>query len=130
MKFKILIVDDDPLICEGLSRILEERGYLVDSASDGFSTLQMIKKREYDLILLDINLHGVCGIDLLPEIRMLLPGSLVIMITAYNDISLAVKAMKAGAHDYYIKSSDCSDLLTRIQNNLFMYKSPGKTFTD
>lgn len=116
--FKLLVIDDEELVCEGLSRILKEQGYLVNSVTEGAIALQMIKEREYDLILLDINLPGTNGIDLLPEIRYISPNSLIIMITAYSDVHLAVKAMKAGAYDYFIKSSDHDELLIKIKKGV------------
>jgi DNA-binding NtrC family response regulator len=127
MKPAILIVDDEELLCEGLSRILKEQGYSVNFATGGTGALQMIREKEYDLILLDINLHGESGIDLLPEIRTASPHSPVIIISAYNDVCVAVKAMKAGAHDYFVKSSDCTDLLTMIRTNLHGSDSSEKT---
>lgn len=115
MNFKLLIIDDEELVCEGLSRILKEQGYSVNSATEVAEALRMVRENTYDLILLDINLPGTNGIDLLPEIKYISPSSLVIMITAYNDVYLAVDAVKAGAYDYCIKSSDHDELLIKIE---------------
>ena len=120
MTLELLIIDDEKIVCDGLSRILRDIGYSVDFTTDAISSLEMIKGKEYDLILLDINLPEKNGIELLPEINSLSSDTPVIMITAYADVSFAVEAMKSGAHDYVIKSSDCDELLIKIEKTLEM----------
>ena len=122
MNFNLLIIDDEDIVCYGLSQILKDKGYSVDSAVDGTRALQIIKEKEYDLILLDINLPEKSGIELLSEIKSNSPDSLVIMITAYNDVYLAVKAIRAGAYDYFVKSSEYDDLLVKIEKALEIQK--------
>jgi DNA-binding NtrC family response regulator len=115
MKFKLLIIDDEDIVCYGLSQILKDKGYSVDSAMDVTKALHMIKETEYDLILLDINLPEKSGIELLSDIKSISSECLVIMITAYDDVSLAVDAIKSGAYDYFIKSSEYDELLIKLR---------------
>jgi two-component system response regulator AtoC len=118
MSFELLIIDDEEIVCYGLSRILNDKGYSVDFTVDGIRSLEMIKEKGYDLILLDIDLPQKSGVELLHEIRQISSDSLVIMITAYNDVSLAVRSIKAGAHDYYVKAGGYDELLIKIEKAL------------
>ncbi len=119
MEFKILIIDDEEIVCEGLSRVLKKQGYLVDYITTmNESALKLIEEKEYDIILLDINMPGKSGIELLPEIKDISAESLIIMITAYNIIEKAVKSIKAGAYDYFVKSTNYDELLIKIKKAL------------
>jgi DNA-binding NtrC family response regulator len=122
MNFELLIIDDEEIVCYGLSRILRDKGYSVDFTVDGLKALKMIKEKEYDLILLDINLPEKSGIELLSEIKSISSECLIIMITAYDDVSLAVDAIKSGAYDYFIKSSEYDELLIKIEKALEIQK--------
>jgi len=122
MNFELLIIDDEEIVCYGLSRILRDKGYSVDFVADGMNALKMIKEKEYDLILLDINLPEKSGIELLSEIKSISSECLIIMITAYDDVSLAVDAIKSGAYDYFIKSSEYDELLIKIEKALEIQK--------
>jgi len=118
MDYKILIIDDEEIVCDGLSRVLEREGYPVDYTTDNESALNIIKEKEYDIILLDINMPIKSGLNLLPEIKAISADSLIIMVTAYSDTEMAVKSMKAGAYDYFVKSSNYDELLNKIKNAL------------
>ena len=118
MDYKILIIDDEEIVCDGLSRVLEREGYPVDYTTDNESALNIIKEKEYDIILLDINMPVKSGLNLLPEIKAISADSLIIMVTAYSDTEMAVKSMKAGAYDYFVKSSNYDELLNKIKNAL------------
>src|SRR4030067_2143501 len=118
MEFNLLIIDDEEIICNGLSRLLKREGYQVDYTAHSGNAPNIIKEKEYDIILLDINMPVKSGLNLLPEIKAISADSLVIMVTAYNDTEMAVKSMKAGAYDYFVKSSNYDELLNKIQNAL------------
>lgn len=118
MEFNLLIIDDDEIVCVGLSRVLEREGYPVDYTTDNESALNIIKEKEYDIILLDINMPVKSGLHLLPEIKAISVDSLIIMVTAYSDTEMAVKSMKAGAYDYFVKSSNYDELLIIIKKAL------------
>ncbi|HXV82091.1 MAG TPA: sigma-54 dependent transcriptional regulator [Candidatus Binatia bacterium] len=99
----ILVVDDDPYIREALEDRLASLGYRVMVAGDGHNALQLIERDIPHLILLDIELPGIKGIDVLKEIRRRDLDVPVIMITAYGSIDLAVEAMREGAYDFIPK---------------------------
>jgi DNA-binding NtrC family response regulator len=106
----ILVVDDERAIRDSLTNWFEEDGYDVDSAADGKQALAKLDGRKYDLVLLDIKLPGMDGMELLKRIRVVSPDVLVIMITAFASVETAVQALKDGAYDYVTKPFDPDDL--------------------
>ena len=99
----VLIVDDEEAICDLICEQLAEQRYLCDIASDAHKALAKLKGRRFDLVLLDINLPGISGIDLLKMIVKDYQMTAIIMMTAVNDLDTAVEAMKLGASDYIVK---------------------------
>jgi two-component system, NtrC family, response regulator AtoC len=119
MKPSILIVDDDDVIQETLSDVLKKRGYEIFLASSGKETLEMIKKNIIDLILLDIRLPDIDGLEVLKKIKEIESEILVIMMTAVcTDIPTAVAAMKFGAYHYLNKPFELDELKLLIEKGL------------
>jgi DNA-binding NtrC family response regulator len=102
----IIVADDDPYIQEALQDRLETLGYRVSLAADGQQALEILEHKDPQLILLDIEMPGMKGLDVLKEIRRRESDIPVIMITAYGSIDLAVQAMKEGAYDFIPKPFD------------------------
>lgn len=100
---KILVVDDDSLVRDFLSEALSRIGFWVDLASTGEEALEKIKKEDYDIILSDIRMPNMDGMELLKIVKDYLPDAKVIMMTAYGTVQNAVDAMKLGAFDYVMK---------------------------
>lgn len=117
IKYTIYIVDDDQFIREGLASSLEAN-YDVEAYSTAEAALEGFKEKLPDLILLDIKLPGMDGIEALSEIKKISLNILVIMITAYEDIDTVIAAMKLGAHDYVLKPIHMDTLNTTIRNAL------------
>ena len=115
--YSIYIVDDEKAIREGVSMALEA-DYSVKAFATAESAMDAIKKDLPDLILLDIGLPGMNGIEALGRIKDLSPDILVIMITAYEDIKSVISAMKLGAHDYVVKPLHMDALEVTIGNAL------------
>jgi len=118
----ILIIDDEPGIRSVLSEILEEEGYNLFSAEDGHSGLAMIKGEPIDLVLLDIWLPNMGGIDVLNVIKDEFPAIEVIMISGHANVDLAVKAIKMGAFDFLEKPLDLERVITLSRNALHLEK--------
>ena len=116
-EYAIAIVDDEKSIRDGILMTLEESYRMVAYAS-AEKALAAMKKVLPDLVLLDIGLPGMSGIDALKTIRTEYPDVLVIMITAYEDVSTVISAMKAGAHDYVVKPLHMDGLEVTIKNAL------------
>lgn len=110
MNNRILIIDDDELVCKTLQRVLTKFDYQVEYCLDGESALDRVKDFEPDLILLDIYLTSVNGLDVLKDIQKNFFNIPVIMITGYSDVNIAVKAMKLGAYDFLLKPVDIDQL--------------------
>jgi len=115
---KILIVDDDKDLCFNLSCILKEEGHEVVTASDGKQALKTLAKSSPDLVLLDVKLPGMSGVELLEEMKKIGKNIPVIMLTASSDVKSAVKAMKLGAYDYITKPFDDEELILIIKKAL------------
>jgi len=115
---KILVVDDELSMREYLEILLEKEGYPVFSAENGKKALSMLEKTPYDLILLDIRLGDLSGIDVLKAAKEKNPETVVIMISAYASTETAVEAMNAGAYDYVPKPFDADELVQTIQSAL------------
>lgn len=112
----ILVVDDERLIRWSLTSELQRGGYQVNEASDGKTALAMISASAPDLILLDIKLPDIDGLEILQRLRKEYPDIVVIMITAHSIVEFAVKALKFGAYDYICKPFNFDELLIVIRN--------------
>ena len=117
ISYSIYIVDDEQTIRDGISMALEE-DYRVKAFADAESALAAIEKDSPDLVLLDIGLPGMSGIDALRHIRDLFADILILMITAYEDVDTVISAMKLGAYDYVIKPLYMDGLELTIRNAL------------
>lgn len=117
MRFSIALIDDEESIREGISIAL---GTLYDISTFGVAedALESIEKNPPDLILLDIGLPGMSGIEALGRFKVMLPDTPVIMITAYEDINTVISAMKSGAYDYIVKPIIMDGLEATIRNAL------------
>ncbi|MCK4654316.1 MAG: sigma-54-dependent Fis family transcriptional regulator [Candidatus Cloacimonetes bacterium] len=114
----ILVVDDNKNMQIILKNILSDEGYQITSFGNGKSVLKELEKNIPDLILLDIRLPEMNGIDVLRKIKKIKEGLLVIMITAYGDIKTAVEAMKLGAYDYITKPFVNEDIILTVKKAL------------
>ncbi len=101
--YQILVIDDEPLIRESLYEILRIEGYRVLMASSGEDALKVIKTQNIDIILTDLKLPKMSGLQLLTEVKKIQPDIEVILITGFGTIETAVEAMKKGAYDYITK---------------------------
>ena len=115
---KVLIVDDEPIIRKSLDRTLIGAGYKCRQASNGREALALLHEGVFDLVLLDIGMPGMSGVELLQQVRINWPDTWVIMLTAITDTSTAVQCMKSGATDYLTKPFDCENVLQAVKNIL------------
>ncbi|MEF9438398.1 MAG: response regulator, partial [Candidatus Mariimomonas ferrooxydans] len=100
---KILVIDDEKIVRISCERTLATEGYEVTSASSANEALELFKKNSFDLILLDIKMPDMDGIEVLKKIKEARPGTNVIMITGYSTVDTAVKTLKLGAINYLEK---------------------------
>lgn len=103
MTERLLIVEDEDTLCKSLQRVFSKEGYEVDRADSAESAFKLLESNFYDLIITDIILPGISGIELMTKYRETNPAQKVIIITAYASLTTAVEALKAGASDFIIK---------------------------
>jgi two-component system, NtrC family, nitrogen regulation response regulator NtrX len=113
---KILVIDDERSIRNTLKDILEYEKYEVDLAEDGPKALEKVKNTEYDIILCDIKMPGMDGIEVLEKLEEHSPDAPVVMISGHGNIDTAVESIKKGAYDFIEKPLDLNRLLITIKN--------------
>ena len=121
-KHKILVVDDEPGQLSSLRSILEIEGYLVETAESAPEALGIFKTDHFDLVLTDLILGSMSGVDLLDRVKHLDRDIEVIVITGFGSIKNAVETMKKGAFSYFIKGNPVEELLLEIQKALNLAK--------
>ena len=115
---KILIVDDDELICTTLSIKLTQDGYSVSTADSGESALKILMKESFDIILSDLRMMGMDGIDVLKQAKTLQPEAEVIILTGHASLESAIEALRLDAYDYFLKPINDSKLKMVIKRCL------------
>ncbi len=113
---KILLVDDDEAFRRVLADMLAKEGYIIATASDGDEAKEILLDAPFDIVLLDLMMPKVSGMEVLKFIQDVNHPAKVIMLTAYGDLKLAVEAKKLGAADFIAKPVMRADLLQTIQN--------------
>jgi len=117
---KILIIEDEASIRRVLSKILSEESdsYIVEDAEDGVQGLEKIKNSDYDLILCDIKMPKMDGVELLEAVKKIKPEIPIVMISGHGDMETAINTMRLGAFDYISKPPDLNRLLNTVRNAL------------
>ncbi|UWY28322.1 sigma-54 dependent transcriptional regulator [Flavobacterium sp. TR2] len=117
---KILIVEDEAAIRRVLVKILSEENdsYQVDEAEDGIAGLEKIKNNDYDLVLCDIKMPKMDGVEVLEEVKKIKPEIPMVMISGHGDMETAIQTMRLGAFDYISKPPDLNRLLNTVRNAL------------
>src|SRR5579872_2036301 len=118
MKSRILIVDDEAPIRALLGQHLQQEGHEVTLAADGAAGLEALGKAEFELVLTDVRMPGMSGLELLAEVVRTHPGVGVLMLTACEDLTLAVNAMRIGALDYVLKPFRLAEITLSVQEAL------------
>ncbi len=114
MAIKILVAEDEDITLENILDALQDEGYEVAGSTDGADALQRIEKGHFDLLITDIKMPGLGGIELLEKVKGTHPETEVIIITGFGSIGSAVEAMKRGALDYITKPFDLDELTLRV----------------
>ena len=118
MNQRILIVEDEAPMCELLMSFFSDKGYRVDAIQNGEGALGRLEEQDYALVITDIKLPGMSGLELLARIRVNWPEVAVIIMTAFSSISSAVEAMKLGAEDYIGKPFQLDELAITVEKAL------------
>ncbi len=114
----ILIVDDEVAVLHFFERILRHEGYAVVTADGGEAALRAIAEQEFDLVLLDLKLKDMSGLDVLEQLRQRRPTTITIIITAHGSLETSIKALRQGVHDYLLKPCSADELRQSVQAGL------------
>jgi len=117
-KGRILVVDDEEIVRISCQRILTPMGYAVETTPDGVKALELMGRNKYDLVLTDLKMPHMDGMEVMAEIRKREPEAKVIIITGYSTIEVAVKAIKMGAFNYIEKPFSPDVLITAVKEAL------------
>lgn len=115
---KILIIDDDDFIRKMLAAVVQKSGFDVIEAPDGETGLKYVELKNPDLVVTDFKMPGISGLEVVAELVRTHPGLPVIMLTAYGDVSLTIKAIQTGAYDFIEKPIKNRELIEAIQNGI------------
>jgi len=114
----ILLIDDEEMILDSLSAILFKDGYQVDCAKSGDEALEILRQKQYDLIITDIRMPGINGLEMVEHLKTFKPNQKILVITGYGSLETAVKAQHRGVSDYLIKPIDIKSLKNSIRRAL------------
>ena len=114
--FRILVIDDNQSICEILAETLNDKGHKVDTTLSSVAALELLKQNNYDIVITDLKMDNVSGIDILKFIRENNLDIEVIIITAFGTIETAIEAIRLGAADFILKPFEIQDIEKKIDN--------------
>jgi YesN/AraC family two-component response regulator len=117
-KYNILLIDDDPLILEGLGGYLETNGYHVTRASSGEMAVDLLALIDFDLVITDLVMEKMDGLQVLKKTKELDRDIQVILLTGYGDLDTAIKALRNQADDFLLKPCESEEMILRVQNCL------------
>lgn len=115
---QILVVDDEGANRYSVSKTLQRVGYMVSEAASGEEALEYVNNQAYDVVLTDIRMQGIDGVELLRRIKEESPDAIVILMTGYASLGTAVEALRLGAHDYLIKPSSSQDIRQSVSRGV------------
>jgi YesN/AraC family two-component response regulator len=112
--YSILLVDDDPFILEGIGSDLESQGFALTEANSGDRALELLAAQKFDLVITDLVMENVDGIQVLKGAKTLHPDTMVIILTGYGNMASAIEALRHEADDYLLKPCESTEMLHRI----------------
>ncbi|HUW95870.1 MAG TPA: response regulator transcription factor [Anaerolineae bacterium] len=115
---KLLVVDDEHGVRTSLREILEQEGHEVTTAASGQEALVALGREPFDLILVDLKMEGMDGLEVMTEAKRMMPDTVVIMLTAYGTLDSAVGALREGAHDYLVKPCSVEEIVASVETGL------------
>lgn len=122
MNDKILVVDDEEIMRRSLGDILRLEGYQVQTVSSGEAALKVLKRESFDLMLLDLKMPGMDGLEVLQEVSHIAPDTMVILLTAHGSLESAIEALRHEAFDYLLKPSSTEQILDSVSSALARHK--------
>ena len=117
---RILVVEDDEFVCNSLKWLLTDEGYHVEVTTEGAEALRMVEQNPYDLVITDLMMPGVDGLEVLKKVKTVSEDTSVIVLTGYGTVDAAVSALNEGAFDFLTKPCDDLEMKFKILNALEM----------
>ncbi len=117
-QMKILVVDDEQKICYLIEALLKLEGYLVDVCLSGTDALERLKNHDYQMLITDLKMPGIDGLELIEKAKKQNPGIRTIMITGYTDVDTVVQALRCGVNDFIKKPFDIFELKEAVEKQL------------
>jgi two-component system response regulator HydG len=118
MRQRVLVVDNEASMRFVLHEVMEREGYEISEASDGDEAVDLVRNREFDLVIMDIRMPRLNGLEALRQMRQLRPHLVVVMITAYGNETVALEALRSGAYDYFHKPFEIDELRVVVRRAL------------
>ncbi len=118
MAKKIVVIDDEKIVCDMAKKILEAEGYTVETFTDSELALQRIKNARFDLVITDLKMENVSGMDILKEVNRLYPTTRVIMLTAYATLDATIEAIRERIYDFFPKPVKIEELKKSVKKAL------------
>ena len=100
---KVLVIDDERVVCNSCGRALRQEGYKVSVATDGQAAIEKVSHETFDVIIVDLKMPGLCGMDVLRTVRRKMPEARVVVITGFSSVASEIEARQLGASDYLPK---------------------------
>jgi DNA-binding NtrC family response regulator len=116
--YNIMVIDDEKIVGSMAKRSLEQDGYEVETFLNGESALARLKEKSFDVVITDLKMKGIDGLEILRTVKQLYPGTVVIMITAFANLDVAIEALRDDVHDFFPKPVKIKDLKASIQKAL------------
>ena len=115
---KVLVVDDDPFALRSIAKVLGGESYQVMTAASGSEALELLKQDSFDLVLTDLKMPEVDGLEVLRRTREIAPQAVVLILTGYASVESAIEALREGAYDYLVKPCSADELKLKIERGL------------
>ena len=123
---KVLLVDDEEVFCNNMAKLLNKRGYQVNAVNGGEEALGILQNDPYDVVVLDLKMPGMNGIDTLKKMKEMGVSAQTIMLTGHGGLDSAMEAVKLGAYDYIPKPCEVDELSAMINNSQNNKNQKGK----
>ncbi|MFA7346134.1 MAG: response regulator [Desulfurivibrionaceae bacterium] len=117
-KHSIMVIDDEKIVGDMAKLSFEQDGYEVETFLNGESALERLKERRFDVVVTDLKMKGVDGLEVLRSIKKLYPGVKVIMITAFANLDVAIEALRDDVHDFFPKPVKIKELKASVKRAL------------
>jgi DNA-binding NtrC family response regulator len=118
MAKKIIVIDDEKIVCDMAKKILQAEGYEVETFTDSELALEAIKSQPFDLVITDLKMENVSGMDILKEVNRLYPQTRVIMLTAYATLDATIEAIRERIYDFFPKPVKIDELKKSVKKAL------------